>query len=237
MLGLAGIVALLVALLAGGVWATGQTMGWDGPGFMGTDRSSRQSMMDDDANGYGGMMGGRGGFGAGMMGGAGMMTGSPYGLAGDAPVTTMGQAGERARAYAETLGLRVGEVMEFTDNYYAEFLTPSGDKATEVLVDTDTGGVRIEFGPAMMWNTEYGMHAAGTPTEARVSPVQAERIANEWLADHREGLTAGQAEAFPGYYTLHTLDGDQIVGMLSVNGTTGAVWYHTWHGDFVAMSE
>jgi hypothetical protein len=25
--------------------------------------------------------------------------------------------------------------------------------------------------------------------------------------------------------------------MLSVNGYTGAVWYHTWHGPFVAMEE
>lgn len=25
--------------------------------------------------------------------------------------------------------------------------------------------------------------------------------------------------------------------MLSVHGTTGQVWYHTWHGDFVQMIE
>jgi len=25
--------------------------------------------------------------------------------------------------------------------------------------------------------------------------------------------------------------------MLSVNGYTGAVWYHTWHGSFLGMKE
>jgi hypothetical protein len=25
--------------------------------------------------------------------------------------------------------------------------------------------------------------------------------------------------------------------MLSVHATTGAVWYHTWHGRFIAMQE
>jgi len=25
--------------------------------------------------------------------------------------------------------------------------------------------------------------------------------------------------------------------MLSVNGYTGQIWYHTWHGAFVDMSE
>jgi hypothetical protein len=25
--------------------------------------------------------------------------------------------------------------------------------------------------------------------------------------------------------------------MLSVNATTGAVWYHTWHGTFIAKED
>jgi len=40
-----------------------------------------------------------------------------------------------------------------------------------------------------------------------------------------------------GSYTLHTLKNGQPEGMLSVNGYSGRVWYHTWHGDFVRMSE
>ena len=42
---------------------------------------------------------------------------------------------------------------------------------------------------------------------------------------------------FPGYYTLHTLQDGDVEGMLSVNAVTGAVWRHTWHGEFREMSE
>jgi hypothetical protein len=34
---------------------------------------------------------------------------------------------------------------------------------------------------------------------------------------------------------LHFLNDGQIEGMLSVHGSSGDVWPHTWHGDFVAM--
>jgi hypothetical protein len=44
-------------------------------------------------------------------------------------------------------------------------------------------------------------------------------------------------EAFPGYYTLHVLEDGEIVGMLSVNGYTGNVWYHHWHGELLEMQE
>ena len=74
----------------------------------------------------------------------------------------------------------------------------------------------------------------GKPT---VSPAGAEQIATEWLAAQGQNLNAGEAEAFPGYYTLHILRGDRIIGMLSVNGYTGTVWYHWWHGRFIRMAE
>ena len=32
-------------------------------------------------------------------------------------------------------------------------------------------------------------------------------------------------------------EGELIVGMLSVNASSGAVWNHWWHGTFVAISE
>jgi hypothetical protein len=50
-------------------------------------------------------------------------------------------------------------------------------------------------------------------------------------------LTVADPVAFPGYYTLHTLDAGKISGMLSVNAATGAVWYHTWHGAYIATSQ
>ncbi len=169
------------------------------------------------------------------------MTGSYSGsewLSGDGqPVDGLAEARVRAQEYAAVLGpnLRVGEIMWFSKNYYAELEESDGTKATEILVDPSTGAVRLEFGPAMMWNTRYGTMSR-TDAPARLSAEEAEQAAQQWADDHDE-LTVADAEAFPGYYTLHTLQQDRIEGMLSVNADTGDVWYHSWHGEFREMSE
>ena len=56
-----------------------------------------------------------------------------------------------------------------------------------------------------------------------------------WLDQNRSGVSATDPTAFPGYVTFHTERRGQITGMVSVQATTGAIWEHTWHGDFVAM--
>jgi hypothetical protein len=63
-------------------------------------------------------------------------------------------------------------------------------------------------------------------------------LAQRWLGSHDPGVeveTGG--DAFPGYYTLETLKGGRITGMISINATTGTVWPHWWHGAFVAKWE
>ncbi|MGW5781669.1 hypothetical protein [Streptomyces sp. NPDC003863] len=178
----------------------------------------------------------------GMMGrndcvwGPGMMGGHYWQRGDGTPVTTLDQARQRADAFADRLDLRVGEVMQFSKNFYAELETPGGKPATEILVDPSDGDTGIEYGPAMMWNTDYGMHHRGR-TQTRISPDQAQDRARQWLIDRDSDLTVGEAEAFPGYYTLHTLRSGEISGMLSVNASTGAVWDHTWHGAYIATSE
>jgi hypothetical protein len=180
------------------------------------------------------MGGGWGSWGPGMMGN-GMM--GNWWLAGTgSPVQTLDQARGRATAFADRLGLHVGEVMQFSRNFYAELQTTDGHPATEVLVNPVDGAVQIEYGPAMMWNTTYGMHY-GSQGQAQVSAAQAKSIANAWLRTSGSTLTAGDPDSYPGYYTLHTMQNDKIVGMLSVNATTGQVWYHTWHGTYIATSQ
>lgn len=154
--------------------------------------------------------------------------------AGDGDVEDIKDARAAAGRFAERWGLEVGEVMEFDNHFYAELVEPSGDLATEVLVDRRTGSVQLEFGPAMMWNTRYGMHRT-TSSGPRVDAKEARAVAQAWLEDRRPGETAGEAEAFPGYYTAHVMRGKKIAGMLSVNASSGAVWYHSWHGRFIAM--
>ena len=189
-------------------------------------------------------------FGPGMMGYASSGSG--------APVSDLVGAKRQAQRFADRLDLRVGEVMRFENNYYAELLGPGGDQATEVLVNPATGAVWLEYGPAMMWNTRYGMMGGSSgsggmmggeyrgdstwapspeTTRPSVSAQEAKAVAARWLAREGTGLRAGTADAFPGYYTLHVLKGDRVTGMLSVNAYTGAVWYHWWHGRFLSMTE
>lgn len=191
-----------------------------------------------------------------------MFVGGRAVVAGEGPVRDLAGARTAADRFAERWGLRVGEVMEFDNGFYAELVDADDEGATEVLVDPDTGTTRLEYGPAMMWNSRYGMHAGGgmhgwddvrgrdgvrgwddtrgwaggaarcdTPRDAAV----ATRIADDWLRDNRPGERAGEAHAFPGYYTLHTERDGQVSGMLSVRCGTGEVWYHSWHGRFLRM--
>src|SRR5215208_2530535 len=54
--------------------------------------------------------------------------------------------------------LKVVDVMEFTNNFYAQVReSDTGISAMELLIDKRTGWVRPEPGPNMMWNTKYGM--------------------------------------------------------------------------------
>ena len=230
--------------------------------------------------------------GWGMMGGRYV-----YRPAQPTQVHTLAAARSDAQQFASGLGLRVDEVMQFERNSYAKLVDSNGNGATEVLVDPSTGVVSIEYGPAMMWNTRYGMgRSAGSmmgsygrgmmrgqgygammggrsggssstggygpgmmggsgtgpgmmggygttgsnstaPSNTSVSLAQAHTLAQRWLDRNQPGVQVESGgDAFPGYYTLETLNGGKITGMISVNASTGAVWPHWWHGAFIAKS-
>lgn len=244
-----GVAALALVGLGGSIgWAVSRASS-DGPGW-GPGYGRGYAMMD--ANGRG----------------------AAWYLQGSGPVTDIAGAREQAQRFADRLALRTGEVMQFANNFYVLLEEQNGNPATEILVDPQTGTVTLEYGPAMMWNTRYGMTSgtgyggmmgsgpyggmmrAGadrgmmgrygsspnwTPPRGTVSGSvtlpEAERLANGWLAREGTGLTAGEPDALPGYFTFHTLKNGMIAGMLSVNEQTGAVWYHWWHGRYVAMEE
>jgi hypothetical protein len=225
---------------------TGGMMGNGSGSMMG---SGSRNMM---GNGSGGMMGSGSGTMMGncdpgaMMGGAGQMMGSLYQPSPQAPVRNLALAQRRVEQYLQRLGnkaLKVDEVMEFQRNYYAIVKdTSTGHGAFEVLVNKATGAVYLECGPAMMWNTQYGMmdHMMGYQQPSApitISAAQARQIAQQWLDQHQPGSTTEAPDQFPGYYTVHILKGGKVTGMLSVNGYSGQVWYHTWHGAFVQMKD
>jgi hypothetical protein len=156
---------------------------------------------------------------------------------------TIQQAKEAADRYLANLGdsnLKVAEVMEFSRNFYALVReSDTGTGAIELLIDKGSGAVGPEYGPNMMWNAKYGMHRSGmmggTPSGAMtITPAEARQIAQRWLDTYNPGSTPEQEiDVFYGYYTIHTLKDGKINGMLSINGSDGQVWDHTWHGDFV----
>lgn len=142
--------------------------------------------------------------------------------------------------------LKVVEIMEFSQNYYIVVKEEdTGIGAMELLADKTTGAIYPEYGPNIMWNLKYGMSMMGnfqiTTAQASMSIDQnsAIEIANTYLKD--SGLvevSKNNAEKFYGYYTIDTLDNNgKITGMLSVNGFTGQVWYHNWHGSFIDEKE
>ena len=161
----------------------------------------------------------------------------------DLPILTIEQVEEALAAYllsVEDENLAVKEIMIFSNHAYAEIVEEdTGIGAFEVLIDPVSLDVYPEHGPNMMWNLKYGMHGSFGYDEAMtVSPEEAVSLAQEYLDANSSGLQVDDhTDTFYGYYTLHTLKDGEVVGMLSVNGYTGDVFVHTWHGDFVEMSE
>ena len=118
------------------------------------------------------------------------------------------------------------------------------------------GQIMPEPGPNMMWNTKYGgmmghmggmmsgdmmgsgMMGQQQPTgEMTIGNDEAKNIAQQNLDESFPGTTIEESTTFYGYYTFDFGMSGNIQGMLSVNGYTGQVWYHGWHGDFIQMKE
>lgn len=163
--------------------------------------------------------------------------------------------------------LDIKEIMEFQYNYYfIAYEKSTGIGAFEGVIKKEVGLsgmgwmmgiVHPEPGPTMMWNTKYGHMAdwgpmggmmgggrwgyrpyTGAPTaEMPITASDAEKIAQTYLDSHLPGSTVEHPDTFYGYYTIHVLRDGKPYGMLSVNGYTGRVWYHTWHGAFIQMKE
>jgi hypothetical protein len=138
--------------------------------------------------------------------------------------------------------LAVKEVEEYIANYYVRVgEKSSGSGAFELLINKYIGSIYPEMGPNMMWNTKYGMMRGGilggiygTPTTIMTVTIsQATANAQQYLNSYIPGTTIGDVTTFYGYYTIEVLNGTTTYGMFSVNGYTGQVWSHSWHGVFI----
>lgn len=144
--------------------------------------------------------------------------------------------------------LQISDVFTFSDSdyYYSIIESETGRGAMELLVNPYTGTVYPEFGPNMMWNLRYGMHGRrgmkggmmhrpfgwdDYPLVNDISKDEAISIGLKFVQSNvGSNIEIGhEAHDFYGYYTLHVEDNNTVIGMLSVNGFTGDVWYHDWH--------
>jgi hypothetical protein len=103
-----------------------------------------------------------------------------------------------------------------------------------------SGVVMPEPGPNVMWNTKYGVMGGmmgvyrSLPSNSMtVTSGEAKTIAQQYLDTSFIGTSAGDADTFYGYYNVDVLKSGTPFGMLSVNGYTGQVWYHSWHGAYI----
>jgi hypothetical protein len=180
---------------------------------------------------------------------------------------TVDQTRQAAETYLQTLnisGLETGEVMIFDNNAYVVIKeTESGLGAFELLIDPVSGVAYPEYGPNMMWNVKYGGlgHAgmmngngmmngmmggngwdvttpANVSSEMPVTSEQASEYAQKYLDVKISGATAAtDPTPFYGYYTLDFEKDGKVIGMLSVNGYSGQVFLHTWHGTFIEEAQ
>lgn len=245
-----------------GYYGPGMMNGYDnnyGPRMMNGRGNGGYGMMD----GYGsGMMNGRGnnGNGPGMMGNYGS-----NGNAAPLSVDQAKTAAEAYVKNLGVDGLQVSEVMVFDNNAYVVVKeTATGTGAFELLVDPASQSAYPEFGPNMMWNLKYGglnhsqmmgdnngmmknmMGGDGwdstVPTDVTaqmdVTSEKAIEYAQKYLDTNLKGATAATDPVqFYGYYTLDFEKDGKVAGMLSINGFSGQVFLHTWHGTFIEESE
>ena len=194
---------------------------------------------------------------AGGMGGMMLLSGANA-YRHDGAMVTMGDAIDIAGRFMNSLGnsaLALAEVEEWEFNYYVvvKEAGPSNYKAFQLIIDKWTGFVMPEPGPSMMWNQKYGgmMNSMtdGMPghmnrrdrkkTEPTftVTPEAAASNANQFLRERfrRALVVESVPDVFFGFYNFDVYDAvtGAKYGMLSVNGSSGQVWYHTWHGNFI----
>ena len=171
---------------------------------------------------------------------------------------------EYIAGYDENLVISDIFVFEDSEYYFSIMEEDTGMGAMELLVDQYTGNVFPEYGPNMMWNLKYGMHnnsGYGMMDRGRgmmgrgyrtpyysydgdfegntISKADAQQSAQKYLDEYmsEDYLVTDDSHEFYGYYTFHIQKDGEPSGMLSVNGLTGEVWYHDWHGTLTEIIE
>ncbi len=83
-------------------------------------------------------------------------------------------------------------------------------------------------------NLQVPDFTAKMPVTAEEATQTAQKYLDAYLAGTK---VSDEVSPFYGYYTIDVERDGNIVGMLSVNGYTKQVFLHTWHGNFIELSE
>ncbi len=202
-----------------------------------------QGGQDEMMSGQGGMMGsgmmsGQGGMmGSGMMSGMPMMGGYYSGVLTPLSHNEAEAIADEYLASTSNLDLEIDEFEEYSHNFYISLIeTSTGKGAIEIMIDRYSGSFQPEP-QSMMWNSKYGMMGQSQTAEMVVTSEQALKIAQDFLDIVYPGTEADEIVSYYGYYTIMTTLEGEHYGMLSINGYSGEVWYHTWHGMFISEVE
>ena len=137
--------------------------------------------------------------------------------------------------------LKVVEVMEFSNNFYAVAVETDTNKAAfEMLIDPYTGQVGLEMGAGSMWNQKYGhMNRTANPSATNTLTMKDAATQAQAALDSQYPGAVVQADGFDfyGYYSFDYEVNGKVAGMLSVNGETGQVFFHFWHSTFISEKE
>ena len=148
------------------------------------------------------------------------------------------------QVYERTTGAGAFELV--IDKYSGNVYPESGPSATwntkYGTANSVSGyGPSYGYGPGMIggeggmmggWGGSTGYPTVPT-TLMPVTPYQAVAYAQQYLSTYYPGTTTGNMTTFYGYYAIKVLSAGKTYGVLSINGYTGQVWFHNWHGTFV----
>ncbi len=224
------LVALVILSACAPIWGPGTSGGgMMGDGMMGGGMMGN-GMMDDNMMGMMTDM-------MGMMSGMPMMGGMMGYYSGVPTPLSRDNAEAIAEQYLASINnpdLEIDEFEEYSHNFYVSLIERStGRGAIEIIIDRYGGSFQPEP-QSMMWNSKYGMMGNSQTAEMTVTSEQALKTAQDFLDIVYPGTEADEIVSFYGYHTIMTTLEGEHYGMLSVNGFSGDVWYHTWHGMFLS---
>jgi len=150
-----------------------------------------------------------------------------------------------AIVYEKSTGMKAFELLIWKQTPSSQTMGGMGMSGNMMHRGMIAGVVTPEPGPNMMWNTRYGIMRgmmevnwqSSASGQMRLAEQDARSIAEGYLSQRFPGAHPEGIARFYGYYTIDFERDDRNIGMLSVNGYSGDVWYHSWHGGFIQEKE